>query len=343
MKKSRSNKLKKNSKRKRKPAKSTLALNEKNESAVDAMVNNIIREKMESFSTTRVPFSGVMEQRAPSNIDEINLTRKDIQNVVYAKTMSGYSTSAQLDSLDILKYIGQLTDDAQPPWFISSQNAIIEADLEFPSIVAIHRSHLLSFMEECEPNNPRHRPCSRGHECESFRLSEHRAPGQGFVCRELLMPIKWSKIKSVSKSHAAEHLPGYVGWCVLCHLANTTRIYLENYNRVYKRGADTENRPLEDGQCHMIHNFIVYVDIQGEYRLDRTLLGDTQPMGIFGPYPIYSPLNYEPSTRTRNDRKCWLENENLVFRLPPVDLRQVESSPTTEREQGKHLCPSDPM
>jgi len=92
-------------------------------------------------------------------------------------------------------------------------------------------------------------------------------------------------------------------WCYLCHLYYTNRLYFESLNR--KR---------DDTRVFQIHHFMVQVDVEGEYRLDKTLMGDKNVQGIFGPFPLYNCHNYTP-TVLKNGCKGWIESDVMVFRL----------------------------
>ncbi len=92
-------------------------------------------------------------------------------------------------------------------------------------------------------------------------------------------------------------------WCYLCHLYYTNRLYFESLNR--KR---------DDARVFQIHHFMVQVDVEGEYRLDKTLMGDKNVQGIFGPFPLYNCHNYTV-TELKNGCKGWIESDVMVFRL----------------------------
>jgi hypothetical protein len=92
-------------------------------------------------------------------------------------------------------------------------------------------------------------------------------------------------------------------WCYLCHLHYTNKLYFESLNR--KR---------DNSRVFQIHYFMVQVNIEGEYRLDKTLMGDNDVRGLFGPFPLYNCYNYIPCDLT-NGCKGWIESDVMVFRL----------------------------
>lgn len=114
-------------------------------------------------------------------------------------------------------------------------------------------------------------------------------------------------------------------WCYLCHLSYTNHLYVESLNR--KQDTD---------RVYQIHFFMVQVDVPGEYRLEKTLIGEKDVRGLFGPFPIYNVNNYT-QTVFPNGCKGWLESDCMVFRLPqtvPVlpSSSQTECCTTTQQE-----------
>jgi hypothetical protein len=119
-------------------------------------------------------------------------------------------------------------------------------------------------------------------------------------------------------------------WCYLCHLYHTNRLYVESLNR--KQDTD---------RVYQIHFFMVQVDIPGEYRLDRTLIGEKDVRGLFGPFPIYNVHNYIQTSSP----KGWEESDNMVFRLPqtvlPPSSNLTECCSITQQETGNTCNPSN--
>jgi hypothetical protein len=87
-------------------------------------------------------------------------------------------------------------------------------------------------------------------------------------------------------------------WCYLCHLFYTNKLYFESLNR-----------KNDNAKVYHIHEFMVQVDIIGEYRLDMTLMGDQNVKGIYGPFPLFHTNNYTPI----EGNKGWIESDSLVF------------------------------
>lgn len=181
--------------------------------------------------------------------------------------------------------LSYLTTLDNPPSYVgNTQNMIVNSQyLKFPEMDTLSRvGYLLDFMREAS-SRANERPCSR-HVCQSQVMGK-------FKCRELILPRKGREANA--------------GWCIMCHYHETNRLYNENYDTVVN---------------HPIHAFMVFVDLPGEYKLSRTILGeelkDDKMHGIFGPFPLFHIDNYKAS-ETPNGLKCWIEDEkNLVSTSP---------------------------
>ena len=97
-------------------------------------------------------------------------------------------------------------------------------------------------------------------------------------------------------------LRGGSTWCFLCHLFYTNKLYFQSLNR-----------KNDDHRVFQIHSFMVQVDVEGEYRLDKCLMGDKDVRGLYGPFPLYNCNNYVVTDY--NGVKGWAESDTLVFRL----------------------------
>lgn len=200
---------------------------------------------------------------------------------------------------EVIEYIQSLKESDQPNWYKTSVSAIVSNDhLNFPNPPVLTRSYISEFMRECTTSSPQEweRPCSRP-DCISKRNG-------GFRCRELLMPADLGHIMSVPEAERKKHLPVLIGWCYLCHLEDVTDSYLKNLRK-------TDEMRREDG-IRQIHLFVVQVNVPGEYKMEKTCLGDEKFCGIFGPVPLFSPTNYQVS-KTSAGLRCWLESDKLVF------------------------------
>jgi ubiquitin len=118
-------------------------------------------------------------------------------------------------------------------------------------------------------------------------------------------------------------------WCYLCHLSYTNHLYVESLNR--KQDTD---------RVYQIHYFMVQVDVPGEYRLDKTLIGEKDVRGLFGPFPVYNVNNYTQIV-TSEGCKGWQESDCMVFRLPQTVPSQTELCTTTQLETESICNPSN--
>lgn len=109
-------------------------------------------------------------------------------------------------------------------------------------------------------------------------------------------------------------------WCYLCHLYYSNRMYYESLNR-----------KNDIKRLFQLHYFMVLVDVEGEYRLDKCLDGEKDVKGLFGTFPLYNCNNY-----IVNDSKTgFIENDVMVFRLSQtVSSNQIGSSSITQMEKA---------
>ena len=195
----------------------------------------------------------------------------------------------------VLRYINNLPKTKQPPWVDNVNSRLIATNKQYPIQQVLSRLYISPNFLRAARNDER--PCNHPH-CQSVEMG-------GFKCRELLMPG--------DKIHPDIH-----GWCYLCHLFETTRLYIEKLN------AD----PLEYDDTHIycIHHFIVETDKIGEYRLDKTIQGNANIVSIFGPIPYFNRNNY-----TKQGNRSWKESDDLLFRLPQKVSNQTEFFPITQQ------------
>lgn len=220
---------------------------------------------------------------------DYSMSKQDQRDAVFLRRLEEASPagSVQVHKLppirSVLAYITQLNDEEQPAWFKSHQAAIINSqNMQFPQMDVLTREYLGEFMRQPMRSE---RACGKV-QCESESMG-------GFRCRELVLP---------SDTDVSVH----AGWCVFCHFYETNKKYAENLSR--KKDKD----PMD--LIHPIHVFIVQVDVDGEYRLDKTLMGDVDCIGVYGPFPVYNRNNYVQA-ELPSGLKCWKESDEMVFRL----------------------------
>jgi len=229
------------------------------------------------------------------SVQDYSLSIKDQRDVVFQRTLETLNrlNNGQIPNLPpmraVMAYIANLTDEDQPLWYKSSQAAIINAqNLRFPVMDVLTREYIKDFMRQSSPSKGE-RPCGKV-KCISERMSN------GTIrCRELILP-------------SMTDIPPHPGWCIMCQLHATNKKYLENRTKKDSNSADSAELSLP------IHTFIVQVDVVGEYRLDKTLLGDNECLGIYGPFPVFN-VEYYAQTTFPNGCKGWVESDELVFRL----------------------------
>lgn len=123
-------------------------------------------------------------------------------------------------------------------------------------------------------------------------------------------------------------------WCYMCHLFTTNLLYYDSLNR--KKPTDRE---------YQINYFMVQVDVPGQYRLDRTLMGEKDVRGLYGCFPVYNTDNYTVTVLS-NGCKAWIESDCMVFRLSQTtSSNQIEScsiTPVQNRVVANPLRQSNP-
>jgi len=210
---------------------------------------------------------------------------------------------------DILKYAHTLND--APSWYSQlAQMVVNSAGASFPQLEVINRKYISQFLRAPTENDVFERPCGNEN-CESLRLSSRllevyphmRTQGlqRGFRCRELLLPDLYMKVLTAKKQPknrqlVQQVLPMMPQPCYLCHLHLTNRAYWLRLNKNHHR----EHLPEGSIPAHLqdatviIHRFVVPINVPGEYNLADMLMGDSEPMGIIGPFPRYNVNNYTP-------------------------------------------------
>lgn len=210
---------------------------------------------------------------------------------------------------DILKYAQDLKD--APNWYSQLAQMVVNSQgASFPQLEVLNRRYIGQFLRAPTANDPFERPCGNEN-CESLRLSSRlleiyphmRAQGlqRGFRCRELLLPDLYVKVlnakkHSKSRSLVQQVLPHMSQPCYLCHLHLTNRAYWLRLNKNHHRAQLPEGSTpvhLQDATM-IIHRFVVPINVAGEYNLADMLMGDSEPMGIIGPFPRYNVNNYTP-------------------------------------------------
>lgn len=175
---------------------------------------------------------------------------------------------------EVLSYVSNLSE--KPLWFKAAQDSIVNSrSLCFPDMDVLTRDYIKHFLRV--PNAAKGEHACSNPNCESERLGKFRI-------RELILPREKSK------------------WCYLCHLFYTNKLYFQSLNR-----------KNDDNRVYQIHSFMVQVDVEGEYRLDKTISCDKDVRGIYGPFPLYNCNNYVVTDY--NGYKGWAESDVMVFRL----------------------------
>ena len=265
--------------------------------AIDQAENNILEPKIESKKRKTRPKTVILSNQTNDyTIDKetavygFDYTSKEEDDSRFLRKLAKLNQIANTkgnllpEQIDVLRYIDNLSPKSAPAWYKSSLELIAETSLRYPRQPALYRSYLKQFMRE--PLDAIERPCSHPY-CKSVEMG-------GFRCRELILPGQKDK-------------PVIHGWCYICHLNETNKLYFQSLH-------NPDIVADKDDQVYSIHNFIVFTDRIGEYRLDKTIQGNVK--GIFGPFPIFNVHNYM-KVKVSERKYGWRESDSLLFRLPP--------------------------
>jgi len=254
--------------------------------------NNNYDQNQSNINTIILPLERVSEQEQDASflrkLEKLNTTNLRRENIIPPQA-------------NILRYVKTLHKQEQPLWVDNVNARLIAANRKYPVLQVLCHKYISQFLREPKKDE---RPCNQIN-CQSFEMGKFR-------CRELIMPNDKKQ-------------PQIPGMCYLCHLFETTRMYLYSLNNDISK--------YTTNKIYAIHKFIVKTDIVGEYRLDKTIQGNTNVVGIFGPVPFFNRNNY---THVRTDGcNAWQENSALLFRLSQKVSNQIKSSLTIHQVKGR--------
>lgn len=170
---------------------------------------------------------------------------------------------------------------------------MIEAEADIPNLPHVTKSKMKFLIKAADPKKGE-RPCMYGTECEAYHQ-------WGFCCKEMVSEEFEELILDALSNgeNALDSLPREFQMCVICNLKIVTHLY------------DTNKMGLNKDDLWIIHNFQMYVDVEGEYPSEMTLLGDDEFRGIIAPIIRYDRSNYVKSKE--NGINILLERASLDF------------------------------
>jgi len=282
-----------------------------------------------------VPFESETSNWPITQLHEYELDAKDEEAALFFRHLDQNNHIAneligQIPTqTETLAYVAQHEKKEQTLWLQASQGQILKRGKgKWPKVPQVTRAYVMRFACEPNPTVQWERPCSNQH-CETLRLFGWRA-------REFILPSDMMQIMSAVKNKKPVPLSPIVGWCVLCHYAHTNSLYFTALCRIEeKRQKDGIKDANIASQIFQIHLFSFPVDRIGEYRLSQCLVGDSEPMGLFGCFPIYNcnhyveskvPLSYGKETKYL---RVWRETDQMVFQQAQAALETNKSSTNT--------------
>jgi hypothetical protein len=240
-------------------------------------------------------------------------------------------------------------------WYRPMSEAIgAMAGFGFPRTPLMTRDILMTFMREADPAAPYgyERPCFNldrdplEHEervrCIAHVLSERIwGKERAFRLREMLWNNQSTKINAAlafNENHTS-HLPPvdprvYLNpvqeMCYMCHVWLTTEACFDHERKMKlaQTGGDGGDPPPPP-KVVIFNRFMVDIDKVGEYDRRKMLVSsDVTLLGIWGPFPQWSPQNYLPVRIANSNNLCgFQESDELLFRLPRVPSQAIECAP----------------
>jgi hypothetical protein len=262
----------------------------------------------------------------------------------------------------VLSYCRQFKNK-ECAWFYGINNMVAdtEACVEYPNVPVLTREYLGTFMREADSKEPYERPCfnltrapymgeGKIH-CVAHRLSEAAlGEGKGYRLRELLLPEQMTQINAAIEHNnnkttvhpvdPREWLDRVPELCAMCH------VYVANMEYTKQKDKEVERERMNstasgayDTGIVILNKFMVVPNRVGEYPLNKTLSGDANPLGIWGPFPVWSDRNYIPVMVGGGGLRGFLETDNLLFQGPQRS-QQIGSSLRTPCSRSTPTPPS---
>lgn len=215
-----------------------------------------------------------------NNFDE--LTFDDDREALFAERLKKMNTTAQqqqqedaggeaaniwVNIPDNTKIFGYVKERTNRPLGDSIYRYAIKNNLELPKLPILSKADIRSHLRMANHGNGE-RDCVHGDLCVSYEMGRDLGITTPFSCRELCLNATGGNSLDIQM-------------CVLCNLKIVTDLY---YSAAY--GLTDEN------DVHIIHNFQVIVNVEGEYPLEQTLFGDERYMGVIAPILKFSKDNY---------------------------------------------------
>ncbi len=248
------------------------------------------------------------------------------------------------DACKVLQYCAKYKPKF--PWFAQLQSHLVAegGQYDHPDVPVMSRKVIQEFLREAKTHHDYERPCANLDRdpqvgdsylrCVAHELSEKQlGPGNGFRLRELLLGGTETTIRNALANKMppqrvqAELLPKAPGVCYLCHLWMALCLSIDQRDKLDERARrDMPNvdTAADDDDVQIINEFMVIVDVEGEYDGNYMLTSDKIGAGIWGCFPLYNEDNYiVPKPTSRAIPRHIIEKDGLVFRLTPASQEQI--------------------
>lgn len=222
---------------------------------------------------------------------------------------------------DVVAWVGKMTQ--APLWFRNLPQLCVDTGTDLPDLEVVTWSFVQDMLREPDPTCEWERPClppvdartGRRFACESERmggprLREFLSPSQYDALMQAVR--KWRKQPGVHTRQPAwvEKWPRQQRMCFLCHQKCITAAFAQRKFYQKRPGAVKQQK---DQEMVLIHDYVMAVNLPGEWDIDATLPGYEKPCGLAGPVLEHDTKDYvfkqfprgnEPSARLT----VWLKN-----------------------------------
>lgn len=197
---------------------------------------------------------------------------------------------------DVVSWVGKMTE--RPLWFRQLPQLCVDTGTEFPKLEVVTWSHVQKMLHEADPSCPWQRPClppvdqstGRAYACESERMGGPRL-------REFLLPSQLDALEEAVERY--EQAPtGQNTWtyalptnrqmCFLCRQHCVTTSFMRHK---FENNEQNQNRRDTDAMV-LIHDYIMAVNVPGEWDIAETLPGYDVPCGLAGPVLRHDRKHY---------------------------------------------------
>ena len=212
---------------------------------------------------------------------------------------------------DVVAWVGKM--NKRPLWFRNLPQLCIDTNTDVPDLEVITWAHVQQYLREPDPTCMWERPClppvdaqtGRRLACESQRMGGPRL-------REFLLPsqhdavmhaVRNQNVNSARNHDWVDVLPREQRMCFLCHQKSITtsftrrRFFQKQAQQDDPAGAAAPGRQhqqedKDEDEMVLIHDYVMAVNVPGEWDIDATLPGYETYSGLAGPVLAHDWRDY---------------------------------------------------